>query len=90
LGATVLIVATAAITAIVLSKWDNLFPPTDYEECAERAAKTAKSKDALAILVSTCNSKFVGRHKPTGGYTYFDGRQARDFNIAGPNPTPQE
>src|SRR5260370_26165613 len=35
-------------------------------------------------------SKFAGRRKPGGGYTYFDFMQNRSFDIAGPNPTPQE
>ena len=28
--------------------------------------------------------------KPGGGYTYFDFMQNRHFDIAGPNPTPEE
>jgi hypothetical protein len=67
-----------------------LFGPKDYEECAENAAREAKSKDALAILLSSCESKFTARHKPTGGYTFYDTRQNRYFDVAGPNPTPAE
>ena len=37
-----------------------------------------------------CNAKFAGRRKPGGGYTYFDFMQNRNFDIAGPNPTPEE
>ena len=37
-----------------------------------------------------CHSKFAGRRKPGGGYTYFDFMQNRHFDIAGPNPTPEE
>ena len=37
-----------------------------------------------------CNSKFAGRRKPGGGYTYYDFLQDRSFDIAGPNPTPEE
>jgi hypothetical protein len=45
------------------------FGPKDYEECAVNAAKEAKSEDALAILLSSCELQFKGRRKPTGGYT---------------------
>jgi len=57
LGAAILIVATAAITTIVVSN-RTLFPPTDYEDCAARAAKDARSKDALSVLLSLCDSEF--------------------------------
>ncbi len=30
------------------------------------------------------------RRKPGGGYTYYDFMQDRTFDIAGPNPTPEE
>src|SRR5262249_11456443 len=79
----------AAISAMVVTKW-NLFAPKDYEECAERAARDAKSKDALSILVSVRRSNFAGRRKAGGGYTYFDQCQERTFDINGPNPTPDE
>lgn len=67
-----------------------LFGPKDYEECAENAAREAKSKDALAILLSSCESKFTARRKRTGGYTFYDTRQNRYFDVKGPNPTPAE
>jgi hypothetical protein len=79
----------AAAVALWGSGW-NPFAPKDYEECAESAARTAKSKEALGILLSSCNSKFVGRRNPRGGYTYYDTRQDYQFDIAGPNPTPKE
>jgi hypothetical protein len=85
-------VALMAVIAVVWwqSGW-NPFPPRDYEECVESAAKNAKSKDALSLLVSSCSSKFVGRHDVIrGGYTYYDGRQSLSFKIAGPNPTAEE
>jgi hypothetical protein len=81
----------AALATVVL--WDtqwNPFLPKDYEACAESAATTAKSKDALAILISSCSAKFVGRRNPRGGYTYHDERQSSEFPIAGPNPTKEE
>jgi hypothetical protein len=89
LGAALLIVATAAISTFVTSKW-SLFPPKDYEECAQSAAKDAKSKAALSVLLSICGSKFAGRQRPGGGYTFYDSRQGLKFDIVGPNPTSQE
>ena len=89
IAAAILVVATAAITAIAASKW-NLFPPKDYEECSERAAKDAKSKDALSVLLSICRADFEGRRKAGGGYTYYDTCQSRTFDIKGPNPSPDE
>jgi hypothetical protein len=72
------------------AQWWNPFAPKDYEDCAESAARDARSKEALSILLSSCNSKFPGRRKPGGGYTFYDSRQDRSFDIAGPNPTPDE
>jgi hypothetical protein len=37
-----------------------------------------------------CDKQFAGRRKMGGGYTYYDFLQNRDFDIAGPNPTPKE
>jgi hypothetical protein len=62
--------------------------PADFEECADAAEKLA-AKEAKAALAA-CNAKFAGRRKPGGGYTYFDFMQNRSFDIAGPNPTPEE
>ena len=85
----ILMIAAAAIAAIAVTKW-NLFAPKGYEECAERAARDAKSKDALSILVSVCRSNFAGRRKAGGGYTYYDPCQDSTFDINGPNPTADE
>jgi hypothetical protein len=82
------ILAPGAAHADWWSWWP--FGPKDYEECAVNAAKEAKSKDALAILLSSCELQFRGRRKPTGGYTLYDNRQNRYFDIKGPNPTPAE
>lgn len=62
--------------------------PADYEECAERAHRSA-SKDS-ATLLATCDGQFAGRRKPGGGYSYFDFMQNRSFDLAGPNPTAAE
>ena len=63
--------------------------PADFEECADAAEKAA-SKEEKASRLSECNAKFAGRRKPGGGYSYFDFMQNRNFDIAGPNPTPEE
>ncbi len=63
--------------------------PADFEDCAAAAEKAA-SKEEKAAKLSDCNAKFAGRRKPGGGYTYFDFMQNRNFDIAGPNPTPEE
>ncbi|WP_298259583.1 hypothetical protein [Bradyrhizobium sp.] len=63
--------------------------PADFEECADLAEK-APTKEAKSAALSECNAKFAGRRKPGGGYAYFDFMQNRSFDIAGPNPTPEE
>jgi hypothetical protein len=63
--------------------------PADFEDCAELAAK-APTKEETTAKLSECNAKFAGRRKVGGGYTYFDFMQNRNFDIAGPNPTPEE
>ena len=63
--------------------------PADFEECADIAEKNA-SKEARSAALSACNAKFAGRRKAGGGYAYFDFMQNRNFDIAGPNPTPEE
>jgi hypothetical protein len=63
--------------------------PVDFEECADKAEKAA-TKEAKTAALAECNSKFAGRRKPGGGYTYYDFMQDRTFDIAGPNPTPDE
>ena len=87
-------IATGFFVALIptasAAQWWNPFAPADYEDCIETAANNAKSKAALEILVSACEGKFAGRRKPGGGYTYFDARQGKQFNIAGPNPTAAE
>jgi len=63
--------------------------PADFEECADIAEKI-EIKEARTAALSDCNAKFAGRRKPGGGYSYFDFMQNRNFDIAGPNPTPEE
>jgi hypothetical protein len=61
----------------------------DYEECAESAEKAAP-KEARATQLAECGVKFAARRKVGGGYSYLDFMQNRHFDIAGPNPTPEE
>ncbi|CAN7607867.1 hypothetical protein LJR220_005597 [Bradyrhizobium sp. LjRoot220] len=63
--------------------------PVDFESCADVAEK-AKTKEDRTAALAECNAKFAGRRKPGGGYTYYDFMQDRTFDIAGPNPTPEE
>jgi hypothetical protein len=63
--------------------------PVDFESCAD-AAEKAKSKEEKTSALAECNAKFAGRRKPGGGYSYYDFMQDRTFDIAGPNPTPEE
>jgi hypothetical protein len=63
--------------------------PVDFEECADAAEKSATKQEKTSALAE-CNAKFAGRRRPGGGYTYYDFLQDRTFDIAGPNPTPDE
>jgi hypothetical protein len=88
----VLIAATAGCMALQPSRaiaqwWSHT--PVDFEECADAAEKAA-TREAKVSALAECNAKFAGRRKPGGGYTYFDFMQDRSFDIAGPNPTPEE
>jgi hypothetical protein len=71
------------------AQWWTPLAPADYEECAERAEKAA-SKEVTATQLADCGVKFAARRKAGGGYSYFDFMQNRHFDIAGPNPTPEE
>jgi hypothetical protein len=80
----------ALISTRANAQWWRLHAPSDFEECSESAERAATSKEMRASLVSECDTKFAGRRKPGGGYTYYDFMQNRHFDIAGPNPTPEE
>src|SRR5665213_1087638 len=88
--ALIVAVATSSVFATISFYQRGPVAPKDYEECAERAARDAKSKDALSILISVCRSNFGGRRKAGGGYTYYDPCQESTFDINGPNPTTDE
>jgi hypothetical protein len=88
----VLIAALAACVVLQPSRahaqwWSRA--PADYEECADKAEK-APTRETRTSALTECNAKFAGRRKPGGGYSYFDFMQNRSFDIAGPNPTPEE
>jgi hypothetical protein len=88
-----LIVAALAVVALLQPSrapaewWKRA--PADFEDCAESAGHAASKEEKTAALTD-CNAKFAGRRKPGGGYTYYDFMQDRSFDIAGPNPTPEE
>jgi hypothetical protein len=88
-------IAVYCCLALVLAgsgaRWCASPAPRDYEECSHTAETTAPSKEARTSLISQCEVKFFGRRKiGGGGYTYYDFMQNRSFDIAGPNPTPEE
>ena len=87
-----LIVAIAACAVLAPSHaraqwWSG--KPDDFETCADKAEKAA-TKEEKSSKLSECHSKFAGRRKAGGGYSYFDFMQNKHFDIAGPNPTPEE
>lgn len=71
-------------------QWWTQYFHEDFEQCSEKAQTTASSKDKQISLIAQCDKQFVGRRKVGGGYTYYDFLQNRHFDIAGPNPTPNE
>ena len=72
------------------AEWWKIYAPKDYEDCATSAEQPSLSKQDKAKILSDCDAKFAGRRKAGGGYTYYDFMQNRHFDIAGPNPTPEE
>jgi hypothetical protein len=89
------LLSAAIVCCVVLlparahAQWWGARAPADYEECAESAEKAA-TKEAKATQLAECGAKFAARRKVGGGYSYFDFMQNRHFDIAGPNPTPEE
>lgn len=88
LAVAVLVAAFALVPMSARAQWWRS-APKDFEDCADLAEK-AKSKEDKTAQLADCNAKFAGRRKPGGGYTYYDFMQDRSFDIAGPNPTPDE
>jgi hypothetical protein len=71
-------------------RWLPQYSLQDFEQCSAQAESTSSSKDERMTLMAQCSKQFVGRRKTGGGYTYYDFLQNRHFDIAGPNPTPNE
>ena len=84
-----IVCCVALIPTRVSAQWWGARIPADYEECAEGAEK-AVPKEAKTRQLAECGAKFAARRKVGGGYSYFDFMQNRHFDIAGPNPTPEE
>jgi hypothetical protein len=90
--ATLLVAGFASLMVLHISRADAQWwnrAPADFEDCAAAAEKSATKEEKVAAL-SQCNSKYAGRRKPGGGYSYYDFMQDRKFDIAGPNPTGEE
>jgi hypothetical protein len=68
----------------------HLEAPRDFEECTAAAEARMPTNEDRASLLAQCGVQFAGRRKIAGGYTYHDFMQNRSFDIAGPNPSPQE
>ena len=86
-------IALALLALVVLWLGFRGSPPQlarDFEECVEQVQAKPSSNDERGALMMDCNARFAGRRKAGGGYTYFDFMQNRNFDIASPNPTPEE
>jgi len=81
-------VALALSVACAGFRWSFPNAPTDFEECVDQAP-SALGAQRTAVMTE-CGARFAGRRKPGGGYTYYDFMQNRIFEIAGPNPSPEE
>ena len=86
-------IALALLALVVLWLGFRGSPPQharDFEECAEQVQAKRPTNDERGASMTDCNARFAGRRKAGGGYTYFDFMQNRNFEIASPNPTPEE
>jgi hypothetical protein len=61
----------------------------DFEECVELVQARMTDEETKPLMTS-CNARFAGRRKAGGGYAYYDFMMDRNFDISGPNPTPEE
>lgn len=57
--------------------------PNSYESCAESAAKQAKNRDSLRILLRQCEVKFPGRLADDGRYYYWDDETKSKIEVSG-------
>ena len=58
--------------------------PRDQEGCVARAAKEAKTNDALKVLVRNCESEFPAKRRDDGTYAYFDAQTEEWIDVSGP------
>jgi hypothetical protein len=82
--------AAAALVVVWLLPGPSPDLARDYEDCVERAQAQGLAGDEAGNLIAGCGARFAGRRKPDGGYSYYDFMQDKKFDIAGPNPTPDE
>lgn len=61
-----------------------IFGPSDYEECSSSAAKKAKNRDALLVLLQNCETEFPARKNEYGQYVYWDRETNIKFIVSGP------
>ena len=85
----------AALLVLPLVLWPLLRDSSpelarDFEECVELVQAKGGSSEESRASMTGCNARFAGRRKADGGYTYYDFMMDRNFDISGPNPTPQE
>jgi hypothetical protein len=88
----VLTIAAIACVALVPMRAEAQWwrsAPKDFEECADLAEK-AKSKQERPRRSPNATQSSPADAERGGGYTYYDFMQDRSFDIAGPNPTPEE
>jgi hypothetical protein len=90
LAGIALIGCSAGVVTWIGVRWWTQHSPQDFEQCSAQAERTSSIKDERMTLMTQCGKQFVGRRKTGGGYTYYDFLQNRNFDIAGPNPTPNE
>jgi hypothetical protein len=52
-----------AVALVLWRPWETFyfFSPTNVAECREQAARTARSNDAMHVLISLCYSKFPSK-----------------------------
>jgi hypothetical protein len=64
------VVAFVSLSVPASAQFFGLLGPSDYEECADRAARETQDRNALNIRLETCHATFPARRKPGGGYQY--------------------
>ena len=81
---------SAALVGLGGAAWWLNHPPRDYEECLEDAQNKKLTTEERTSVITQCGVRFAGRRKADGAYSYYDFMQNRSFDIAGPNPSPEE